>query len=882
MVKLDNWETKASRAAERRSATKQRKQKREKRRSNKQRALQLLSLLDYYGEKLLAQKSSSVEVHLWTDSMPIGFSLDDLEDTNGRPRGYSDASEKSEYSEGDRLSMCCSHFFSGKCSGFEGKSRKKGKGKGRCVHGLHLTDSHQSLYHALLVANENCKDERKVDVSRSGLQLSRDAVEKSHDGLSPKNKQIDMLYPLSYVTSATSNISLANGISFKLASTNCPIASIVYVVMDGLIVYDRNRDGIVVSTDEEEILLRNCPGEGLKRRSVSIGDDPNNKGTCDPSILIHHQNLVQHLPSQVLEYLILFLPDSAAAMLPLVCKSWNKEIGRSSPDLWKKLLKRRCWPETLRQTDVVERIQADFTERDFYRKMFVSHYSAARDIDALSLGLKITGMIGGNKSINVPLMRDIAFLHAKDNQSHCGPRDTLVQMFSAATALVANCNECILSLFETIETSGQSTQRCKKSLSVSVSPFFERNWRIVAIALDEDKICCLYDGESNKDSKKFIGTIDRNDLLCVESGGTAASKLERDMLNLFDLEDLVLDYLLVCDEDEVTRWLDNHLSSDMYDSDPFQIDIKNNLVACGNGKFLFEAAISLQLHFNEDDDDMDLMSSALVKVFLFSEEHGEITWVGPKDISGASTVQFWYPLRTSLVGNGMYMNDYGQYSEIAFMSRASTDIATIRVSSDGYVNSVKVGRHVGLSDSIDNRGRLWRRSPEFGRCISVTPSDVIIAECYQSTTHTHLTHRVDLKTIFSFYPIDSKSGKTTNLMVDGNCVRTPIKSIRSDYIVAFSQERSSDPDALHILLIYVPSRKVIHKACVVNFQLINAFDLIKIDTQLHSIVLSLRNGLLLVGQDVRELTKKAGKKKKKGRHERKKDVYARGMRQSLG
>ena len=78
MVKLDNWETKASRAAERRSATKQRKQKREKRRSNKQRALQLLSLLDYYGEKLLAQKSSSVEVHLWTDSMPIDFSLDEI------------------------------------------------------------------------------------------------------------------------------------------------------------------------------------------------------------------------------------------------------------------------------------------------------------------------------------------------------------------------------------------------------------------------------------------------------------------------------------------------------------------------------------------------------------------------------------------------------------------------------------------------------------------------------------------------------------------------------------------------------------------------------------------------------------------------------------
>ena len=453
MVKLDNWETKASRAAERRTATKQRKQERERKRSNKLQAQNLLALLDHYGEKILAQSSSLIDIHIWTDSIPTDSLLDQEQKVsdasrsnpfvtppstpstpadhgkrkpksgtepsssgkkNGRPRGLSDASEYSDYGEGESPSLCCSHFFSGTCSGLERKSRKKGRGNQQsCAYGIHLGGDNLSFYQALLLANEET-DDKKGDVLREGISASRDAVEKSHSDLSTMSSQMDMLYHLSVVARGDSDKSLAEAVSCKLSSKDCSIASIVYLVMDRVIIYDRYRDGIVVSANDEEILLRNCLGEGLKRRSVSIGDYPDKSEVCDPNILAHHQHLVRNLPSQVLEYLVLFLPDTAVAMLPLVCKSWNKEIGRSSPDLWKKLLKRRCWPESSYNPPLPDSIRNnEESERDVYRNIFMSHYVATRDLSALVLGLEILELGTRSKATSsaMSVNKDLALLH---------------------------------------------------------------------------------------------------------------------------------------------------------------------------------------------------------------------------------------------------------------------------------------------------------------------------------------------------------------------------------------------------------------------------------------------------------------------------------------
>ena len=114
MVKLDNWQTKAEKAVERRIATKQRKQQRDKTRSNKALSQKLLGMMDHYHSKMIANgsiatSSSPLEVHVWTDIPPkktlsstileeemIEFKTP--EKKKGRPRSNSDVSYMSSSS----------------------------------------------------------------------------------------------------------------------------------------------------------------------------------------------------------------------------------------------------------------------------------------------------------------------------------------------------------------------------------------------------------------------------------------------------------------------------------------------------------------------------------------------------------------------------------------------------------------------------------------------------------------------------------------------------------------------------------------------------------------------------------------------------------------
>jgi hypothetical protein len=80
MVKLDNWETKAEKAAERRTVSKQKKQQRDRTRMNKAMAQQLLSFLDEHNGRILLSCSNngstngpSLKVHVWTDMTPSSF-----------------------------------------------------------------------------------------------------------------------------------------------------------------------------------------------------------------------------------------------------------------------------------------------------------------------------------------------------------------------------------------------------------------------------------------------------------------------------------------------------------------------------------------------------------------------------------------------------------------------------------------------------------------------------------------------------------------------------------------------------------------------------------------------------------------------------------------
>ncbi|EJK54107.1 hypothetical protein THAOC_26333, partial [Thalassiosira oceanica] len=166
-----------------------------------------------------------------------------------------------------------------------------------------------------------------------------------------------------------------------LSDSSVPPSSVVYVAVQGVVVYDRNRNGVVMSPAEERFLLDGEPldvADYARARSSSDAACPGEgeEGAAEESSRAH-----ELLPPSVLEDVLSYLPDEAAGALPRVCRAWRDEVGTRSPRLWTDLLDRRGWPLDECGGENVEDEEGERIRRR--RAAFVKHYSAARDVRGL-------------------------------------------------------------------------------------------------------------------------------------------------------------------------------------------------------------------------------------------------------------------------------------------------------------------------------------------------------------------------------------------------------------------------------------------------------------------------------------------------------------------
>ncbi|KAL3942657.1 MAG: hypothetical protein SGBAC_003176, partial [Bacillariaceae sp.] len=951
----ESWETRAFEAAERRRVTKQRKEEKSRKRSHKLNAQNLLTRLDEIGERLLTKsldKSKQLEIHIWTDSLPAKYVLVDeyaddittpikkgrarsnsyalsspsapmsgkqnrrnrsnsysspqstpqkgskknksgqdytLGRKGGRQRSMSNVSDRSEEQP---TTICSKQFFAGKDANV-GKKLKKG---GSNVSAPSVSEQNISIFQIL--TNSKLSRE-KLALGRKALEACKEASKANFASeLLALADQIPAVYYLTLKLGKTIGIppKVSEEISALLAKQDCPTASIVYLVVDGMLMFDRYRDGIVLADSDEHALFKDCNGIGFKRRTVSIGEYSETMQETKEEILVHHQNMVRYLPSQILEYVILFLPDESVSSMPLVCKSWNDEIGKSSPDLWLQLLSRRQWP----RNDLELSLKSS-DERDFYREIFRSHFSAARNLDAIVQGLEAIEAGSSSTAPSKSIAKDIAVLRGKDSHGLYKSGETILRVFSEACVLVVDKMDCVLSLYDVAETNGSADRRCRRKLSVCVAPVGnskKNKFSLASVDLDDEMIGCLFSTGGSENRKTMLGVVGCQSFQSAAGRGGGTSQLEEGALRSFDLQEKVMDCLVACDDEEVTGWIySNLLGEEGLDFSPIECDIKENIAACGNSQFLFEAAIMVPIMFDDDNDDPDLISTALLRLFLFDAKRGDVVWMGPSGIGGAATMPFWYPLKNSIARNSSPQLDSEHspqpFSEIAFVSRLSADISSILVSEEGDVVCMKVGKNT-TSDSFSDENGMWHRRPEHDRVVIATSSDIVLAECYglivQETTK--------LLTVFTFYPtIDGDHTQIRQLSVEGNCFKFPIEELRGEYIIAFSTAEplhsESCEKSVDALLIDVRSRSMIHRIPV---HIEDAHDFIEsssefdLTCQHHTIAVATNNGLVLVGQDVKTFANAASskrrrpeKKKKKGGYgKQKKDVFARGMRQTLG
>jgi hypothetical protein len=183
---------------------------------------------------------------------------------------------------------------------------------------------------------EECSSQRELTLSQEAVVASRD----DQDGDEITNPGgMDMVHHLviklqvqSVQDEASASSSISEQISQTLAQNDMKLGDIVYVTISNTLIYDRYREGVLLSEDRDFLLA--VAGEGaVFGRKVSIARDVED-----------NDMILLHLPGAVLEHVLTFLPDAAVASLSRVCKSWHLEIGQHSPHLWRHLLERRNWP----------------------------------------------------------------------------------------------------------------------------------------------------------------------------------------------------------------------------------------------------------------------------------------------------------------------------------------------------------------------------------------------------------------------------------------------------------------------------------------------------------------------------------------------------------
>lgn len=384
-----------------------------------------------------------------------------------------------------------------------------------------------------------------------------------------------------------------------LAQEKCPIGSIVYLAIGTTLIFDRYNGGIVTS----------WPITSPLTNSSSVALMP---------------SLVYRIPDSILEYIVMFLPNNASGILPLVCKLWYNEIGTNSPALWKSLIERNNWPTLdccgTNGNKEDEAIISGSDSRILYRNLFISHYSIIKNLTNLFTEIKKSG---------APSSHPIQRLHQKSclTSSYTDRNETCsscveVLPFTDSSVLVAYRN-CTLRLFDVVVT--PLGQVLKQSLSVRMAPFgISRKTSIAlrAAAIDNHTLLCSYSVHNAKriddpSSNCWLASIRREDLLCMNSGSTQDELSE--VIHVFNIYQRISDYLPKIMDHAPDNFADFLISGGS--TSDLHVKIGQDLVSCGNGRFIFLAHI---LDGPHDDENTTKIATVTL---LFSTSGASIMWM---------------------------------------------------------------------------------------------------------------------------------------------------------------------------------------------------------------------------------------------------------------
>ncbi|KAL3922761.1 MAG: hypothetical protein SGILL_002028 [Bacillariaceae sp.] len=536
-----------------------------------------------------------------------------------------------------------------------------------------------------------------------------------------------------------------------LNDTNCNTGSIVYVVVKGVLIFDRHRNGLVVTPKVEQWLLYGS--QGSKRRSISIGQEPSgtsplnrNSGSLR-SVEEYHQHLVTSLPAPVLEYLIMFLEDETAGTLPLVCKSWYQEVGRKSPDLWKQLCNRNRWP-----------VHGNFGGVDQYRENYVSHYNAVRTFRSLAKALRNV-----SESKTLECQREIAVMQGVGLGEVAKP-------WSECRILVATDDEISLDLYEAVDSSQKDAcHRLRRVVHQFIPSQSQRRCPIQHLDLDDECVVCI--SVDSLHDQRYLHYFRRSSLLeCA--GSKSPHELKQNDVSTFTLDCLIEDYIHESNHAETGVRIGGQL---------VRVECVDNCHACGNGllllvvRLLVEVETATSLSSNEEEE-QENEGPWVKKLFLFSAISGCIVW--SNDMLPLGGVRL-------LGATGFWRQNHPTEGDSVFAvcCHSSSQIQTLKVQSSGTV----------LLDT-ERRVQLAKSSSEEDFSVIVGEHETIAVQFKEG------------KTVLSF------AGPCEYIDIPGTLITSTVYN--GTYVLlalAFREEEGDDDVSLdlNLKLFHIPSRVVV-------------------------------------------------------------------------
>lgn len=707
--------------------------------------------------------------------------------------------------------MCRSFFFTGACDQLASRGGGRNKSGGcRYVH-MH---GDETLCHVLLSNNNNSSSSSKQqqtnntrNINSTGEQQLKRAEKVEMEASASETATasdpvgaMDMVYYIeAQLDLSNSSMNddphplLSDQLTQVLSSKHLFLASIVYVALDGVLVFDRFQDGLIYASDRDFLIAVLGEDAVVGRRHGSAEE-------AAVATLIG-------IPGTVLEHILTFLPDQAVAAASRVCKAWHCEIAEHLPSLWKHMLDRRDWPHPPSAAIVGSPHAVASADRHEYRDQFRLHYTVIRDMKAIQKGLDA---ISDPRKAAV-LEKEMAYQdfssrkHAPSYPNCC----VGLQEWSPNRLLVAYDHDCSLRLFETVAKSGTSGEKvCRELICQRIDPYRhtrKRRCRIVSMGLDEQCVASLCHvtgrpGDVDTAEAYVLVVLSREDFLLGESSGAAdtAGGYSEDVshLKVIDIGETVLNYLCSLDA------LKCRLSSDDGDHRMFQlIDfvtqdgemevlVSQTLVTCGYGRFMVEASISIPM---EDDDGRTSLHLIDRKLLLLSATTGSIVWVGESNPQSQQLIPRREEMTLSYLRRPHLEGGSRSFCFFAVGSAISTAIIVGEIEPSGEVQNVHcLESSLMVRNEIEDEER-WEILRTGHRPILVTSTDIVAADTLVRREGNVIQDRKSVISFCARYPLCTADPSCSTLSVPGNLEVVRMASIRDDHIALVCRQFNSQP-----------------------------------------------------------------------------------------